>query len=479
MDGCGRPPKSKSKLSRRPEEADREAKRRKGVAFWLSGAAEAEAEERSNSARPAPLEPISDASRRAASGGASTSSSEGRAPGGTPAAPRLPAPPAGCGGAAAGHHVGSSLLQSLQRRFCSQQALATPAAPAAAPAGGPAAPAAAEPAPPSAEEDDDLQGFCLFSQPAYERVLSQCPPEAEAHDDDADGEGGGGRGYAASPLDDEAASQPPAPPPAATDSGGGGALTLRGGGGAGHTPAVHSADRVQLNARSAGRGAAPALFPVFRSRRDLKVLYVVRHGESEYNAATAKRASGFADPLIFDAPLTALGRAQAAALRAEVAAWGLPADALWVSSPLSRALETMLLACPFASALGRPGGPAAAVLPDIAEKVFTSGDVGRPPAELAVRFPALAPLLAPLPERWWYERAGRPNCATARAFGAAEPAPELARRVAAFRRWALARPERVIVAFGHSVFWRDFAAACRGGVRGEALKNCGFLRLHI
>lgn len=74
-------------------------------------------------------------------------------------------------------------------------------------------------------------------------------------------------------------------------------------------------------------------------------LYIVRHGESEYNAATAAAGTGWDDPLIFDAPLTARGRAQACELRNTLAALGLPADVCWVTSPLQRAIETLVLAC--------------------------------------------------------------------------------------------------------------------------------------
>jgi broad specificity phosphatase PhoE len=61
------------------------------------------------------------------------------------------------------------------------------------------------------------------------------------------------------------------------------------------------------------------------------VLVIVRHGQSELNAAG--RLAGRADT-----PLTALGRAQAARLATAVAALGQP-DRV-VSSPLRRALDT-------------------------------------------------------------------------------------------------------------------------------------------
>ena len=41
----------------------------------------------------------------------------------------------------------------------------------------------------------------------------------------------------------------------------------------------------------------------------LQTLHIVRHGESEYNAATMSKED-FADPLVFDPKLTAKGRRQ-------------------------------------------------------------------------------------------------------------------------------------------------------------------------
>lgn len=43
----------------------------------------------------------------------------------------------------------------------------------------------------------------------------------------------------------------------------------------------------------------------------LQVLHLIRHGESEYNAAT--NGPGWEDPEIFDAPLTARGKQQVSA----------------------------------------------------------------------------------------------------------------------------------------------------------------------
>ena len=46
-------------------------------------------------------------------------------------------------------------------------------------------------------------------------------------------------------------------------------------------------------------------------------------------------------------------------------------------------------------------------------------------------------------------------------------------RVGAFRRWLADRPETVIVAVGHSSYWRTFEQVCGGG-GGKPLhmRNC-------
>lgn len=49
---------------------------------------------------------------------------------------------------------------------------------------------------------------------------------------------------------------------------------------------------------------------------------------------------------------------QARKLRSELAQLNLPADTLWVTSPLSRAIETLMLGCPTAHLLRAPGGGA-------------------------------------------------------------------------------------------------------------------------
>eukprot|EP00878_Enallax_costatus_P023466 GHUV01024961.1.p1 GENE.GHUV01024961.1~~GHUV01024961.1.p1 ORF type:complete len:592 (+),score=201.36 GHUV01024961.1:824-2599(+) len=221
--------------------------------------------------------------------------------------------------------------------------------------------------------------------------------------------------------------------------------------------------------------AKPMLFPIFRPKAQRKCVILIRHGESEYNSRDA-RSKSWSDPTCFDAPLTERGRGQARD------AWGPLVEllkrhkdrgsTLWLSSPLARALETMLLAYPDVQHLakGRHGTASAAhlaqqpashrvvVLGSIAEQCATVGDVGRPTSELVKQFPALSEQLGQLPEKWWFDPCpDRPNCAVTRQLNRKERPDEVQRRVSEFSRWLTSQPEQLVVAFGHSVFWQRFA----------------------
>lgn len=67
------------------------------------------------------------------------------------------------------------------------------------------------------------------------------------------------------------------------------------------------------DATGSGGGSSPVqekrLFPIFRPKGERKILYIIRHGESEFNAAT-NTGKGFSDPQIYDPKLTAKGQNQ-------------------------------------------------------------------------------------------------------------------------------------------------------------------------
>lgn len=85
----------------------------------------------------------------------------------------------------------------------------------------------------------------------------------------------------------------------------------------------------------------------------MKVLVVIRHGESEYNAA-ARQADNWVDPKLYDPSLTARGCQQARQLRERLAQeltsnqsiLSGQESTVWVTSPLRRCIQTFLLSCP-------------------------------------------------------------------------------------------------------------------------------------
>lgn len=114
-------------------------------------------------------------------------------------------------------------------------------------------------------------------------------------------------------------------------------------------------------------------------------IHLIRHGQSEFNAAF----TGEGDLMIFDAPLTALGKAQAADTRAKADALGIQDI---ICSPMTRAIQTAQLIFP---------GSSLTIDPETREHLSHSCDVGRPRAALQSDFPDLD--LAHLPDIWWHQ----------------------------------------------------------------------------
>ncbi|GJE61818.1 histidine phosphatase family protein [Methylobacterium trifolii] len=161
----------------------------------------------------------------------------------------------------------------------------------------------------------------------------------------------------------------------------------------------------------------------------------IRHGESTFNAA--HRATG-RDPGHLDARLTPRGQGQARAARA--AHRDTPFE-LVVVSPLTRAIETSAIL--FGE---HPSAPRVLVEVLHRECQESSCDVGRAASEIAAEFPHLD--VGHLPEVWWHAQDG---CAVD--GYPVEPRPLFDRRVAAFRDWLRARPERTIAVVGHGTFF--------------------------
>ncbi len=181
-----------------------------------------------------------------------------------------------------------------------------------------------------------------------------------------------------------------------------------------------------------------------------RVAYLIRHGQSTFNAAYAEAGE---DPMDFDAPLSPLGHHQVAELRAEFAEARVD---LAVTTPFTRALQTCL---------GLFGGRDIPILVEQLhrERLGASCDVGRPPAALAAEFPDLA--FGHLDDPWWYV-APTP----AEPFDP-EPLELMDRRVAQFRNWLAARPERRIAVVGHGMFFHAMTE--------HVFANCEVLTLDL
>lgn len=265
-----------------------------------------------------------------------------------------------------------------------------------------------------------------------------------------------------------------------------------------------------------------------QKRSESKVLYLIRHGQSTFNAAYA--ASGI-DPMLFDAPLSELGERQVAELNASLTAAeaetdgeggggdggderrgnGLmsPMPEVVLTSPLTRALQTAL------GSFEGTGVPLE-VLPDLREHLTESCDVGRPVRNLVADFPSVsfstlveyAASAASLrrsrrgesgdgkyaaesahgaaredgvDDVWWYvDQEADASLESVEAcqrefmtYGFVEPEVDVRRRVNAVIDAVRRRPEKCIALVGHADFFNMLAA--RIDPRGDELwlEPCG------
>ncbi|MEO9824487.1 MAG: histidine phosphatase family protein [Paracoccaceae bacterium] len=116
-------------------------------------------------------------------------------------------------------------------------------------------------------------------------------------------------------------------------------------------------------------------------------IYLIRHAQSAFNAVYDPNKP---DPMIFDAPITALGETQALEARAKVKRLDL---ANVIVSPLTRTLQTAHLI--FGDTLPFQ------IDAIVREQLCNSCDVGRPPQELAQVYPHLD--FDHLDECWWHD----------------------------------------------------------------------------
>lgn len=188
--------------------------------------------------------------------------------------------------------------------------------------------------------------------------------------------------------------------------------------------------------------------------RETTRIVCIRHGESTFNAA--HRATGI-DPNHRDARLTPRGEGQARAARARLR--DIPFE-LVVVSPLTRAIQTAAILFE-----GHPSEPRLLVEVLHRECQESSCDVGRAASELKADFPHLD--VGHLPEVWWHAEEG-----AALTFGLPiEPRHLFDRRVAGFREWLRARPEKTIAVVGHGTFFYHLT--------GTFLENCATIELDL
>lgn len=162
-------------------------------------------------------------------------------------------------------------------------------------------------------------------------------------------------------------------------------------------------------------------------------VYVLRHGESTFNARQDREV----DPIDFDARLTDRGREQAATVASQIR---VLAPNLIVTSPLTRALQTAeIIAC---------GRVPVLVEPLIREWKLNSCDIGRPVSMLRREFPEFS--FDHLAETWWYE--GDDGESPNPKGVIVEPRTLFLDRVHRFRQWLQQHPGKCIVMVGHNAF---------------------------
>lgn len=216
-----------------------------------------------------------------------------------------------------------------------------------------------------------------------------------------------------------------------------------------------------------------------------KKIFLVRHGESTFNKYYQEFSM---DPMnLWDAPLTATGEAQARSLVHGFDA--LQPIELVVTSPLTRAAQTCLLALP-ASQGGCRNSTSRRyeVNALLAESLGDSCDFGRPPKELAVDFPELS--FGDLPEVWWYvPEEYRQGITPARSrelfteMGRRESIRDFESRVDEFARFLAGRSERTIALFGHCDYFntllRRHFAAQNPLFEDYWMQNCEILTIEV
>jgi broad specificity phosphatase PhoE len=134
--------------------------------------------------------------------------------------------------------------------------------------------------------------------------------------------------------------------------------------------------------------ASPAIphFLHFNSDSQMSI-YLIRHAQSEFNAAFEP---GAPDPMIFDAPLSPLGVRQAIEARAQIGALDITK---LIVSPMTRTLQTATLMFENTHPI--------TINALVREQLSHSCDMGQSPGHLAETYPHLD--FAHLDDIWWHD----------------------------------------------------------------------------
>lgn len=172
-------------------------------------------------------------------------------------------------------------------------------------------------------------------------------------------------------------------------------------------------------------------------------IYLIRHGQSEFNAAFALQRP--ADPMIFDAPLTDLGIQQAQSAKQQMAERGIEHV---IASPMTRAIQTAM----------HIFGDDHPITIDsrMREKLAHSCDVGSHPSLLEKLFNHLS--FDHLADHWWH---GDPEHEERIQV---EPDPVFIDRAKEFRSWLDTWSGGPLAVVGHGTFFVELA--------GHHMENC-------
>ena len=171
-------------------------------------------------------------------------------------------------------------------------------------------------------------------------------------------------------------------------------------------------------------------------------VYLIRHGQSEFNAAFTQ---GSPDPMIWDAPLTALGCEQARQTRAKIIEVGIRQV---LTTPLTRAIQTAKIIF--------DGIAPITIIPDHRELLSHSCDVGVSPTVLRNLFPEMS--FEGLAEVWWHQ--GQKNNDGV----PVEPLDLFQNRIDAFAGLIAVMPDRPLAIVGHGNVFNALA--------GFKMSNC-------